>query len=138
MATQREWFAAQKAARDAEEQRKADERLAEAVEEWKAGGLVSSWVIGRASGIYLRLRGVGEVETSRGAIFPRADAVKAWRLIGVCRARGQGWERNGHIVRMGSFQLDAIDAEGNVRAGCHQVAFAEAERLARLLGLEDA
>lgn len=135
--SQRAAYEAAKAEREAEEQRKADERLAENIEKWKAGELGIS--IGRASTIYLRLRYKGSslayVETSRGAEFPVEDAVKAWRLIVACRARGEGWERNGHMVRMGSFQLDAIDGSGTVRAGCHVVEFAESERLARLLGL---
>ncbi len=133
---QRDTWAAARAEREAEEQRKADERLAENVEKWKAGEFVS---VGRASDIYLRVRteeGAEFVETSRGARFPVEDAVKAWRLIVACRARGEGWERNGHMVRMGSFQLDAIDGSGTVKAGCHVMRFEESERLARLLGLE--
>ena len=132
---QRAAYAAAKAEREAEEQRRADERLAVAVEQWKAGENVQ---IGRASVIYMRLReedGTPFVETSRGARFPVEDAAKAWKLIGVVRQRGEGWERNGHMVRMGSFQLDAIDSEGNVKAGCHSVRFEESERLAKLLGL---
>ncbi len=133
---QRAAYEAAKAEREAEEQRKADERLAVAVEAWKAGENVS---IGRASVIYMRLRGDGEkveVETSRGATFPVEDAVKAWQLIGICRAKGEGWERNGHMVRMGAFQLDAVDGSGTVRAGCHVVRYEESERMAKLLGLE--
>lgn len=83
---------------------------------------------------YFRVKG-DTVQTSKGAEFPVSHASRAWAAVQSCRANGTAWERNGQLIRMGLFQIDRIDAEGNVKAGCHSVEYAEVARLASLLGL---
>jgi hypothetical protein len=82
----------------------------------------------------LRIRG-DNVETSRGATFPVKHAKLAFSVVKRCRDTGQAWHTNGHSVHLGAFQIDSIDAQGNVRAGCHLVKWPEIERAARQLGL---
>jgi hypothetical protein len=103
---------------------------------------LSSWIDGgsRDSGFYrlpCRLRIVGEsVETSHGADFPLDHGIKAFRLIRVLHDKGRSWERNGREIRLGMFHLDAVDDKENFKAGCHSVAYAEIERIAKIAGVE--
>lgn len=112
------------------------ERERAAREAWLQGeggryGARFSDINGRA---LLRVRGE-ELETSHGASVPLAHAVKAFPLIKLCRETGREWKRNGHTVRVGHFQIDAIDAQGNFKAGCHDIGWNEVERIARQLGV---
>lgn len=96
---------------------------------------IANWRNGMAHGYVpynvptmLRIRGE-MVETSQGAEFPITHALRAIPLVLRCRERQTAWTRNGHTVPLGSFQIDSIDAKGNVTAGCHGVLFDEIERL---------
>jgi hypothetical protein len=80
----------------------------------------------------LRISG-DNVQTSRGAEVPIADARRAVAFVMAVRARGDAWKRNGERFPVGAFELDAIESDGTVRAGCHTFEFAEVERLAALL-----
>lgn len=77
----------------------------------------------------LRRRG-DTLQTSRGAECPFAHAVIAFRKAQECRANGTTWHRNGQQLRVGLFSVDSIDAQGNMRAGCHSLTWEEMERLA--------
>jgi hypothetical protein len=86
-----------------------------------------------------------EVETSQGARFPLSHAVRALRLI---RGLQQSAERrllnesresafadplfvhNGHSIKLGYYQIDRIESDGTIKAGCHVVSGAEFERFA--------
>jgi hypothetical protein len=84
--------------------------------------------------IRLRVKG-DELQTSRGARVPLVHAVKAFKVIKRLHDRKQAYERNGHTIHLGHFALDAIDTNGNVRAGCHEVAWDEIARVATLVGV---
>ena len=84
--------------------------------------------------IRLRIKG-DELQTSRGARVPLDHAVKAFRIIKRLHDKGQAYERNGHTIHLGHFALDAIDPQGNVTAGCHQVEWPEIERVATIAGV---
>lgn len=71
-----------------------------------------------------------ELETSMNAVVPWQHALKAFQFIKLCRERHQGWKRNGHSIRVGHFQIDSIDDQGNMTAGCHRFSWGEMERLA--------
>ncbi len=70
------------------------------------------------------------LETSRGASCPFAHAVVAFVKAQDCRRTGNAWKRNGQTIRVGHFQVDSIDAEGNMIAGCHTLEWQEMLRLA--------
>lgn len=101
---------------------------------------LQKWVDGKTdyySGngpIRLRIKGE-ELQTSRGARVPLDHAVKAFRLIKRLHDKGQAYDRNGHTIHLGHFALDAIDPQGNVTAGCHNVAWEEIERIATIAGM---
>ena len=117
----------QKQRAEANRQREAIEHL----QKWVDG--VTDYCPGYGP-IRLRIRG-DELQTSRGARVPLAHAVKAFRIIKRLRNNGQSYERNGHTIHLGHFALDAVDAQGNVRAGCHQVEWSEIERVATIAGV---
>jgi hypothetical protein len=78
-----------------------------------------------------RLRRKGEhLETSRGAVVPFRSAVRAFMFAQVCRAKGEAWQRNGHLVPVGPYQLDEISEHGDITAGCHHIAWSEIEACA--------
>jgi hypothetical protein len=105
---------------------------------------VAAWIAGEniafPSGIrecYLRVEpaediahGLMELVTSQGARVPLEHARKALTLIRAVVARGERWERNGKQIRLGHYQIDVVEADGTVKAGCHTVRYAEIERIA--------
>ena len=101
---------------------------------------VQKWVDGESDycpsygPIRLRVKG-DELQTTLGARVPFAHAVKAFRVIKRLHDKGQAYQRNGHTIHLGHFALDSLDTEGNVRAGCHEVAWAEIARVATLAGV---
>lgn len=69
-----------------------------------------------------------QLETSKGARVPIAEAEKTFRFIML--KRESGWHRNGETFRIGDFHLDAVNEFGIV-AGCHRIAWDEIERFAK-------
>lgn len=139
---------------EAEQRERERERFAKAAEfrrAWLAGERGYSADGGRLSdetgGALIRATGVerdasgaivgGTLETSHGADVPLPHAVKAFRFVKLVRQRGETWRKNGRTIRVGHYQIDAIDA-GGFTAGCHRINWAEIERLARELGVLDA
>jgi hypothetical protein len=107
---------------------------ATARDEWRLGGNVRYF----DNPVMLRLSRDGKtVETSRRAEVPAAHAARAFRFVKFCRETKTEWSSNGHTVRVGHFQIDHIDTQGNIRAGCHVIQWSEIERCARLLGIVD-
>lgn len=133
---------------------------------WKAGEHISRHTLPHAR-TYLRAVGVerdsagaiigGKLETSKGADVPLVHAVKAFRFLKLMRERnlkrvpGTGfgpveyqnancivWRRNGHVLRVGHFQVDTVQADGGFTAGCHSIEWDQVEALARSLGVFDA
>lgn len=106
----------------------------ELLERWiKGDTTVHTWDIPRDFPVRLRIAG-NDIETSMGVRFPIAHAIRGIRFIRSIVAAGQGYKRNGHTFRLGAYAIDEIDTDGNVTAGCHHVEYAEAERIAGLIG----
>jgi hypothetical protein len=70
------------------------------------------------------------LETSQGASCPFNHAVLAFLKAQHCRSNNKGWQRNGEQIRVGSFQVDSISPCGNLRAGCHTIAYGDMLTLA--------
>lgn len=116
---------------------------------WRAGDGVARWHdLTTETKVYLRLKpkvlGTPEgeeipqdpdtIETSRGADFPIKHALRALPIIRRVVATGESWHTNGHTIHLGPFQIDAIEADGTVKAGCHTVTIDEIELIAKELG----
>jgi hypothetical protein len=115
------------------EERKREREARERLQKW-VDGEIDYCPNGYGEPIRLRVKG-DELQTSRGARVPLAHAVKAFRIIKRLHDKGQAYERNGHTIHLGHFPLDSIDSAGNVRAGCHEVEWAEIARVATLAGV---
>lgn len=123
-------------AREAREEAKRLEKEAERRAAFYRGERVG-YIAGPGNSALLRANGE-TLETSLGAQVPLVHAIKAFRFVKLCRERGQDWHRNGHTIRVGHFTVDSIKANGDFRAGCHFIRWAECERIARELGVFDA
>lgn len=123
----------------AEHNRIASLKGVERVALWLAGGAMrlNFGDVASERGALLRIRD-GKVETSMGAECPLdyvVPAMKFWRsTVNASMPYPQSFAApNLYPVKLGHFQLDSIDADGNVRAGCHYIKRAELERLETLL-----
>lgn len=76
----------------------------------------------RAMPTLLRIVG-SNVETSRHAEFPVSHAKRGLALIRSVVARGEAWESNGHTCKLGLYSISRIEANGDVKAGCHFVPY---------------
>jgi hypothetical protein len=115
----------EEAARIAEQVRRRDQ--AEQIQRFLAGDPYASYV----SGMSPMLRVVGdEVETSLGARFPRAHAIRGLAFVRAVRASGREYVSNGHAIHLGNYAIDRIEPDGTVHAGCHVVRWEEIERIA--------
>lgn len=130
-------------ARKAEEARKAQQAQdAERFQEWRNGEPVTCPASYRSrddgSAYVTRTRlddGSYWLRTSQGASVPWEHAVKAFRFIALCVARGEAWHTNGRVVRVGHYQVDSIEPNGDMRAGCHRFAWSEMRDLAEREGV---
>lgn len=111
-------------------------RLAKQVESWRNFGPVPSQEI-RSAPVALRyFQGanteMSAITTSRGAEIPEADARRLWPVI----RRVMAGECDHEIsMRLGHYRLTKIRPDGSIVVDCHDIAFAEIERIAERLGL---
>lgn len=113
------------------------ERDADAIASWKAGESVRPPSFDAPEGgAEMRVKD-GLLQTSWGADVPLEHAVKVFRFVKLCRDNGQSWHRNGKTIRVGHFQVDRIDANGDFTAGCHSFKWEAVERVAKIAGLFD-
>lgn len=128
---------AQHEARREEQARRAQARAAELarhhVEAFRAGRPFSAYAL-YGCPVMLRVEG-NELVTSKGARVPLDHAIRVFRFICDCKAHGRTYTHNGHTIHAGAFRIDSIDEQGNLRAGCHLIEWAEIERTAAALGL---
>jgi hypothetical protein len=76
------------------------------------------------------LRIVGdEVETSLGVRFPVEHAKRGLVLVESVIARKEEWKANGHSCHLGHYQIERIEANGTVHAGCHVVSYKAIQRV---------
>jgi hypothetical protein len=115
----------EEATRIAEQARRLDQT--EQIQRFLAGDPYASYI----AGVSPMLRIVGDqVETSLGACFPVAHAIRGLALIRGVRASGREYVSNGHAIHLGNYVIDRIEADGTVHAGCHVVRWGEIERIA--------
>lgn len=141
-----------RAKREAAAKRKAEReaaRIADKLNDWRGGGHVRFYETTPEGGAYLRAVGVervagaivgGRLQTSMGAETPLVSAIGAFRFLKLVRnpdACGTSivWQRNGKRLPVGAFEVDKIFANGDFRAGCHFIQWAEVEALAERLGV---
>lgn len=129
---------AKKAALKAERDVKIAAANGDRIKLWLAGENTYAHHVDPANGgAYLRVKG-GEVQTSRGASVPVADARRVIPLIRRIAQKGKDAEFDTATAahfRVGPFTVDVIYANGDIQAGCHFIKAAEINRIALELGL---
>jgi hypothetical protein len=129
-AANRRW-AAEAKARAAEDAK----RSAKALRAWLAGTAATAWPY--SGPVRLRLFD-GSLETTQGAVVPKADAIRVYKILRRLRERAETYQRNSETITitLGPFELNSMDAAGTVKAGCHTVTWKEIERIAKLAGVK--
>lgn len=132
-------WTAQKDEREAAAKAKveAERKAAEVIARKKAAPKRRAWIAGKSRDAYswrnyygVELRIVGdEVETSMGARFPVSHARRGLALVDAARAAKREWKRNGHTCHLGNYELDSIEPNGTVHAGCHVVTYKAIARI---------
>lgn len=84
---------------------------------------------------FIRLKDDKTIETNRGAECPAKFAKKIYAQFKTCIATKTEWHKNGHKLPAGHFEIDSIDENGNIKAGCHYFAAAEVQYIANVLKL---
>lgn len=126
---------ARKAEKEAREARERFERKTIAREAWLAGeGHTYDYEYDEQGGVYLRVKNK-ELQTSQGATVPLSDAVRAFQFILQAKENGKASECDGYSIHVGQFEINSIDREGNIKAGCHYIRWPEIARIATQLGL---
>lgn len=75
-----------------------------------------------------------EVQTSHGARIPVGDALNLWKFL--LKIRGREVDvPSGERFPLGPYNLDRIEADGSIIAGCHKIAFEEILGIAKELEL---
>lgn len=126
-------------AREAEEAAAAKVKAADDFAAWQAGTArycPAAFSTDDKGSVYLRKMG-DQLETSRGASVPWEHAVKAFRFIKLCKAKGEAFKTNGRTIRVGHYVVDKIAPNGDMTAGCHFFAWARIEEVARREGVLD-
>lgn len=110
---------------------------AEAIAAWRNGGTAHG--LPRGDSALLRLSDDrATIETSWGADVPASIAPMVWTAVNACRDAGTAHDfPRDDAPRLGAFTLDRIEADGGIVAGCHRIAFAELELIARTLGYNE-
>jgi hypothetical protein len=98
---------------------------ADKIAKWLAGENVS---LPRNIAVMLRVRG-DMVQTSQNASFPIEHARLALKIIKRCKANKEKFVPNGKTIKLGHFAIDRIDTNGDVKAGCHFVKYAQIVRI---------
>lgn len=121
---------------EAEKKQKALEKIrkaekiaeqAEALIKWRAGENVNNHFEVTALRVYGE-----EVQTSRGARIPLAEAVRAWPLLQKIATSGEAVRPEN--MRLGYYQVSSISSEALI-VGCHHIPMAEVLNVASVLNL---
>ena len=119
---------AEKAAKEKERKAELAKQEAELAEKWRNGEVNQTpW----NTPVMLRLTpDKSEVETSKGARIPVLHAIRGLKFVREVVKRGEAFQTNGHKFPLGVYQVDRIERDGTLRAGCHVISYAEIERIA--------
>ena len=85
------------------------------------------------SNTLLRIKGE-QIETTRGAKIPVSDALKIYPLLARTKRTGGKIEAGLHNINLGAYRFNSFDGE-NLIVGCHSIAWAQIEKMAKQLHL---
>lgn len=115
-------------------QAEADKQRQENLQLWLNGENISTYQLPNNwnEPTHLRIKN-DNVETTMGANVPIGHALRVCRFVKRIKEAGQDWQSNGHTLHVGLYKVDYISANGDLRAGCHNIAWSEIERILNLL-----
>jgi len=87
--------------------------------------------------ILLRLDGE-TIKTTKNAEMPVKFAKNIWQMVKHCRSEKVSFKPNGKTLHAGHFQVNEIDLNGNLTAGCHFIKYGVLKNMARQLNLLEA
>lgn len=125
--------------RKAEEKRQAEQdarnraEAAEKLQKWQAGEPVYLPYL-RAAFLRVSPADPATVETTQGATVPLEHVRRVLPVVLRKVQAGQAWKPNGETIRLGTYAVSGIDAQGNLTVGCHTFERAEVERFAAVIG----
>lgn len=115
----------QKRKAEIEQKRFETEELPEIIWAWRAGESIRAFSrFDNRVPIMLRIiesEDGQEIETTLGAVFPIEHAMRALPIVERIINAGEKWEANGHSIHLGHYQIDSIDTDGTIHAGCHVI-----------------
>ena len=82
----------------------------------------------------LRLDG-DTIKTSQNAEMPAKFAKNIWKMVKHCKSEKVSFQPNGKTLNAGHFQVNEIDLNGNLKAGCHYIKYGILKNMARQLNL---
>ncbi len=83
----------------------------------------------------LRLKN-DEIQTSRGANIPVADALKLWPLLLRVKQSGKTMEAGLHQINLGAYRFNSFDGQTLI-VGCHSIAWDQLALMAEQLNLTE-
>ena len=87
--------------------------------------------------ILLRLDGE-TIKTTKNAEMPVKFAKNIWEMVKHCKSKKVSFKPNGKTLNAGHFQVNEIDLNGNLTAGCHFIKYGVLKNMARQLNLLEA
>lgn len=75
-----------------------------------------------------------QIQTSRGAQIPVADALKLWPLLVRVKQSGKTLEAGLHQIQLGAYRFNSFDG-ATLIVGCHSIAWDQLEKMADQLNL---
>jgi hypothetical protein len=128
----REQRAAAKAAREAESRRLRELTLTDKIAAWRRGECVQfSYSDRPPTMLRVNPSDPSTVETSHGATVPLAHARRLYAAALSARKCCSPWYPPAdHAFRVGLYTLNAIDADGTIRIGCHVIPWEESQQFA--------
>jgi len=120
--------------RRAEYEKKSALEAAERLALWQAGEYVPSHGFNYCDTV-LRIKGEN-IQTSRGAQIPVADALKIYPLLDRAKRSGKTLEAGLHNINLGSYRFNSFDGNTLI-VGCHSIAWNEIEKMAIQLNLRE-
>ena len=118
--------------RRAEYEKKSALEASERLALWQAGEYVPSHGFNYCDTV-LRIKGEN-IQTSRGAQIPVADALKIYPLLDRAKRTGNKLEAGLHNINLGSYRFNSFDGNTLI-VGCHSIAWNEIEKMAIQLNL---
>jgi len=105
------------------------------LQQWESGLAYGSTDGFHLHATRLRIKG-DQIQTSRGANIPVADALALWPLLVRAKRTGKTLEAGLHSINLGAYRFNSFDGNTLI-VGCHSIAWDQLEKIANQLNLTE-